>query len=55
MSKDEPSCPYGDKDCPKVVALRERIVPIEVSLNILLKLVYVMAGIMMIQFGVTLI
>lgn len=48
----ESYCPYAENDCPKVNDLKEALDKVNVALSTLTKLVYIMTGIIAVQFGV---
>lgn len=49
------SCPYGDKECPKLVDIKRDIDEVRDSVKDLARILYVIAGILTVQLGVTII
>jgi len=53
--EQSPSCPYGDRNCPKVEDVEHQMEQCRKSLAEMAKLLYIIAGILMVQLGVTII
>lgn len=50
-----PACPYGDKPCPKVEGIEQDLKETKRSLEDMKKILYVIAGILTVQLGITII
>lgn len=50
-----PACPYGDKPCPKVEGIEQDLKETKHSLDEMKKVLYVIAGILTVQLGITII
>lgn len=55
QSPSFPQCPYGDKPCPKVDGIEKDLKETKRSLEDMKKILYVIAGVLMVQLGVTII
>jgi hypothetical protein len=51
-TKNEPDCPFGASDCPKIRNLRERIAILEKNQVKLMHTVYYIAGIVSVSLGI---
>lgn len=50
-----PECPYGDKPCPKVDGIERDLKETKRSLDDMKKVLYIIAGILAVQLGFTII
>lgn len=48
-------CPYGASDCPKTENLERKVVGMEKTMNRILYLLYMVAGVLLVEFGVVII
>ena len=53
--EQSPSCPYGDRPCPKVEGIEKDLRETKMELKHMSEILYVIAGILMVQLGVTII
>ncbi len=51
-TRNEPDCPFGASDCPKIRNLRERIAILEKNQVKLMHMVYYIAGIVSVSLGI---
>lgn len=49
------SCPYGASDCPKIHELQDEVDDVKRSIASMAKTLYLIAGILMVNLGVTLV
>lgn len=48
-------CPYGASDCPKIEDLEKKVAGMERTMNRILYLLYMVAGVLLVEFGVVVI
>lgn len=48
-------CPYGAQDCPKISDLKHEVDTIKESISSMAKTLYLIAGILMVNLGVSLV
>lgn len=48
-------CPYGENPCPKITEVKEALDKVNTALAVITRLVFVMAGIMVLDVGVLII
>lgn len=55
VEKSEPRCPYGDKPCPKIDDLEKDVDTVKETVKSMQKTLYLIAGILIAELGVTII
>ena len=48
-----PTCPYQDKDCPKIVEIDEKVHENRLDLKEVKRLLYILIGAVMVNWGLT--